>query len=324
MEKADGRSNTVTSVRPSVVTLAKFFLNQIPQVQELTIHAPAIDRIDKIQVLYAAVASWAGELKQEVAEDRRTHSILTERVNGAQAERDLVRQKYELSVSPHPALAELMEAMDTRVKSAKTDAARAREHASNVMDEWRNFNQVWRSSLDSMQAKVDKKRDNLKALRARYHLLTTPEEPTARDLVKCLVMQNSITDIRAEEAEKRVQERDERLRQAQDDLRQTKEELREELLAKDAKLRDLQKTLREQSGEVQSEQLESARKEFHDVEQRFALVESPDLSDTSLPSFLPVLVETVRNTLDAEFDLMRQLQSVQLATPGATTSATRE
>ncbi|KAL2654124.1 hypothetical protein R1flu_022252 [Riccia fluitans] len=100
--------------------------------------------------------------------------------------------------------------------------------------------------------------------------------------------------------------------------------LREELLAKDARLRDLQKTLREQPGEVQSEQLESARKEFHDVEQRFALVESPDLSDTSLPSFSPVLVETLRKTLDAEFDLMRQLQSVLLATPGATTSAARE
>ncbi|KAL2623015.1 hypothetical protein R1flu_003220 [Riccia fluitans] len=90
--------------------------------------------------------------------------------------------------------------------------------------------------------------------------------------------------------------------------------LREELLAKDAKLRDLQKTLREQPGEAQSEQLESARKEFHDVEQRFALVKSPNLSDTSLPSFLPVLVETLRKTLDAEFDLMRQLQSIQLAT----------
>ncbi|KAL2620321.1 hypothetical protein R1flu_000526 [Riccia fluitans] len=249
--------------------------------------------------------------------------------------------------------------MDARVKSAKTDAARAREHASNVMDEWRNSNQVWRSSLDSVQAKVDSQRDDLKALRAKYHLLTTSEEPTAWDLVECLVLQNSITDIQAEEAKKRVHERDERLRQAQDDLRQTTKELakartdwekqtralqeelhkvrndvvqreeetgrwirneekmaefvreiarlREELLAKDAKLRDLQKTLREQPGEVQSEQLESARKEFHDVEQCFALVESPDLSDTSLPSFSPILVETLRKTLDAEFDLMRQL-----------------
>ncbi|KAL2623016.1 hypothetical protein R1flu_003221 [Riccia fluitans] len=155
MKKADGRSDAVTSVRPSVVTLAKFFLNQIPQVPGLTIHTPAIDRIDELQVLWAAVASWAGELKQEVAEDRWTCSILTERANGAQAERDLARQKYELSVSPHPVLAELMEEMDAQVKSAKTDAACAREHASNVMDEWQNSNQVWRSSLDSVQAKVD-------------------------------------------------------------------------------------------------------------------------------------------------------------------------
>ncbi|KAL2634642.1 hypothetical protein R1flu_006121 [Riccia fluitans] len=87
--------------------------------------------------------------------------------------------------------------------------------------------------------------------------------------------------------------------------------LREELLAKDAKLRDLQKSLQEQPGEVRSEQLESARKEFHDVEQRFALVESLDLSDTFLPSFSLVLVETLRKTLDAEFDLMRQLQSLE-------------
>ncbi|KAL2620322.1 hypothetical protein R1flu_000527 [Riccia fluitans] len=85
MEKADGRSDVVTNVKPSVVTLAKFFLNQIPQVPGLMIHAPAIDRIDELQVLCAAVASWAGELKQEVAEDRRTRSILTERANGAQA-----------------------------------------------------------------------------------------------------------------------------------------------------------------------------------------------------------------------------------------------
>ncbi|KAL2621948.1 hypothetical protein R1flu_002153 [Riccia fluitans] len=70
MGKADGRTDALTSVRPSVVTLAKFFLNQIPQVPGLTIPAPATDRIDELQVLCAAVASWAGDLKQEVAEDR--------------------------------------------------------------------------------------------------------------------------------------------------------------------------------------------------------------------------------------------------------------
>ncbi|KAL2612167.1 hypothetical protein R1flu_023859 [Riccia fluitans] len=322
MEKADGRSDAVTSVRPSVVTLAKFFLNQIPQVPGLTIQAPAVDHIDELQVLCTAVASWVGELKQEVAEDRRTRSVLTERANGAQAERDLARQKYELSVSSHPTLAKLMEAMDARVQSAKTDAAHAREHALRIMDEWRISNQT-------------------------------------------------ITDIRAEQAEKKVQDRDEGLRHAQDELRQAKEELakawtdwekqaraseeelykvrnaivqreeetghwirneekmvefvrevatlRKELLAKDAKVRELQKTLRERP-ETQPKQLESARKEFHDVKQRFALVESPDLSDT----FSPVLVETLRKTLDAQFDLMRQLQSVQLATSCATTSVARE
>ncbi|KAL2652940.1 hypothetical protein R1flu_021068 [Riccia fluitans] len=65
----------------------------------------------------------------------------------------------------------------------------------------------------------------LKALRETYCLITTPEEPTARDLVECLVLQNSITDHRAEEAEKKIQERDEELRQAQDELRQAREEL---------------------------------------------------------------------------------------------------
>ncbi|KAL2652941.1 hypothetical protein R1flu_021069 [Riccia fluitans] len=101
MEKADGRTDALTNVRPSVVTLAKFFLNQIPQVPRLTIPAPATDRINELQVLCAAVASWTGDLKQEVAEDWRTRSVLTERANGAQAERDSARQKYELSMSPH-------------------------------------------------------------------------------------------------------------------------------------------------------------------------------------------------------------------------------
>ncbi|KAL2607675.1 hypothetical protein R1flu_026248 [Riccia fluitans] len=56
-----------------------------------------------------------------------------------------------------------------------------------------------------------------------YYLITTPEEPTA--LVECLVLQNSIADHRAEEAEKRVQERYEELRQVQDELCQAREEL---------------------------------------------------------------------------------------------------
>ncbi|KAL2612242.1 hypothetical protein R1flu_023934 [Riccia fluitans] len=100
--------------------------------------------------------------------------------------------------------------------------------------------------------------------------------------------------------------------------------LREELLTKDAKMRELEKTLRERPEEIQPGQTESAQKEFHDLEQRFALVESPDLSDISLPSFSPVLVETLRKTLDTEFELMKQLQSVQWATPGTTMSAARE
>ncbi|KAL2650591.1 hypothetical protein R1flu_018719 [Riccia fluitans] len=193
MEKADGRTDALTSIRPSV--------------------------------LCAAVASWAGDLKQEVAEDRRTRSILTERANGAQAERDSARQKYELSASPHPTLGELMEAMDARIQSVKTDAARLREQASQIMSEWQISNTQWRTSLNKVQAKVDKQTEDLKALRETYCLITTPEEPTARDLVECLVSQNSITDHRAEEAEKRVQERDEELHQAQDELRQAREEL---------------------------------------------------------------------------------------------------
>ncbi|KAL2645516.1 hypothetical protein R1flu_013103 [Riccia fluitans] len=202
MEKADGRTDALTSIKPSVVTLAKFFLNQIPQVPGLTIPAPATNCIDKLQT------------------------------------------------------------------------------------------------------------EDLKALRETYCLITTPEEPTAQDLVECLVLQNSITDHRAEEAEKRVQERDKEFRQAQDELRQAREELaqtradgkkqsraleeelrsvrndvvqreeetglwirndekmadfvreiarlQEELLAKDAKMRELEKTLREHPEEIQPGQIESA------------------------------------------------------------------
>ncbi|KAL2628723.1 hypothetical protein R1flu_013409 [Riccia fluitans] len=368
MEKADGKTDALTSVIPSVVMLAKFFLNQIPQVPGLTIPAPATDRIDELQVLCAAMASWAGDLKQEVAEDRRIRSILTERANGAQAERDAARQKYELSVSPHPALGELMEAMDARIQSAKKDAARLREHTSQIMSEWQNSNIQWRTSLNKVQVKVDKQTEDLKALRETYCLITTPEEPTARDLVECLVLQNSIADHRAEEAEReyrsgtkssvklkdelrRAREElaqnradgekqsgalEEELRRVRNDVVQREEEtgrwirndekmadfvreiarLRDKLLTKDAKMRELEKTLRERPEEIQPGQIESAQKEFHDVEQRFALVESPDLSDISLPSFSPVLVETLRKTLDTKFELMKQLQSMQRATPG--------
>ncbi|KAL2653835.1 hypothetical protein R1flu_021963 [Riccia fluitans] len=112
MEKASSTSDALTSVRPWVVTLAKFFLGQIPQVPKLMIYAMAANRIDELQVLCAAVASWAGELKKEVAEDRQTRSELLEQANGAQAERDLARQRYELSRPTHPMLAKLMEVMD--------------------------------------------------------------------------------------------------------------------------------------------------------------------------------------------------------------------
>ncbi|KAL2641495.1 hypothetical protein R1flu_009082 [Riccia fluitans] len=50
----------------------------------------------------------------------------------------------------------------------------------------------------------------------------------------------------------------------------------------------------------------------------------PDLSDTFVPTFSPVLVDTLRKTLDSEFDLLRQLQSVHFTSPGATTSTDRE
>ncbi|KAL2652741.1 hypothetical protein R1flu_020869 [Riccia fluitans] len=102
------------------------------------------------------MASWAGELKQEVAEDQWSRSVLLERANGAQAERDLARQRYELSVSSHPTLAELMEAMDARVQSAKTNATHARKNASKIMEEWRISNHTWRASLDNVQAHVDR------------------------------------------------------------------------------------------------------------------------------------------------------------------------
>ncbi|KAL2644657.1 hypothetical protein R1flu_012244 [Riccia fluitans] len=380
MEKAASMSDALTSVRPSVVTLAKFFLGQISQVPRLMIHAPATDRINKLQVLCMAVASWAGELKQEVAEDRWTRSELLKQANGAQAERDLARQRYELSVSSHPTLAKLMKAMDTWVQSAKTDAMHARENASKIMEEWRTSQNMWQASLDNVQGLVDKQIKDLKALRTKYHLLTTPEEPTARDLVECLVLQNGITEIQADQAEKKVHKRDEGLRKAQDELRQAKDELakaqaewethvralehelykvrsdviqrdeeaaqwrrndgmiaefvrqvtdlREQLLAKDAKIKGLQWTLREQPEEVQrptlQQQLEMARHEFQEVEQRFALIESSDLCSDATPTFSPVLIETLCKNLDAEFDLMKQLQLVQLATTGATTLATRE
>ncbi|KAL2612841.1 hypothetical protein R1flu_024533 [Riccia fluitans] len=211
MEKADGRTDALTNVRPSVVTLAKFFLNQIPQVPGLTIPAPAIDRID--------------ELQAEV----QTFGVPTPsvgRVDGGDGRPDPVGEEG----------------------------------------------------------------------------CRTP--PGAH-----IVDNNSIADHRAEEAEKRIQERDEELRQAHDELRRAREELAQNRA----------------DGEKQSRALEEElRKEFHDVEQRFALVESPDLSDISLPSFSLVLVETLRKTLDTEFELMKQLQSVQRATPGATTSEARK
>ncbi|KAL2610723.1 hypothetical protein R1flu_029296 [Riccia fluitans] len=210
-------------------------------------------------VLCAAVASWVGDLKQEVAEDRRTRSILTERANGAQAERDSAKQKYELSVSPHPALGELMEAMDARIQSAKMDAARLREHASQIMSKWQISNNQWRTSLNKVQAKVDKQTEDLKALRETYCLITTPEEPTAWDLVECLVSQNSITDHRAEEAEKRVQERDKELRQAQDELRQAREELAQTRADGKKQSRALEEELRRVRNDVVQREEETGR-----------------------------------------------------------------
>ncbi|KAL2652804.1 hypothetical protein R1flu_020932 [Riccia fluitans] len=127
----------------SEASMARYSEQMVAVVKHWTMEK-ADGRTDALtSVLCAAVASWARDLKQEVAEDRRTRSILTERANGAQAERDAARQKYELSVSPHPALGELMEAMDARIQSAKKDAARLREHTSQIMSEWQNSNIQW-------------------------------------------------------------------------------------------------------------------------------------------------------------------------------------
>ncbi|KAL2633583.1 hypothetical protein R1flu_005062 [Riccia fluitans] len=82
MERAASTSDALISVRPSIVTLVKFFFGQILQVPDLTIHAPAIDRIDELQVLCTAVATWAGELKTEVAKDRRAHEPMAGCLNG--------------------------------------------------------------------------------------------------------------------------------------------------------------------------------------------------------------------------------------------------
>ncbi|KAL2649756.1 hypothetical protein R1flu_017884 [Riccia fluitans] len=107
-------------------------------------------------VLCATVASWAGELKKEVAEDRWTRSELLERANGAQAERDLARKRYEFSLLIHPTLAKLMEAMDTWVQSTKTNATHAHENATKIMEEWRISQTSLRASLDNVQEIVDK------------------------------------------------------------------------------------------------------------------------------------------------------------------------
>ncbi|KAL2628583.1 hypothetical protein R1flu_013269 [Riccia fluitans] len=130
MEKADGRTNALTSVRPSFVTLAKFFLNQIPQVPGLTIPAPAIDRIDKLQVLCTVVASWAGDLKQEVAEDRRTRSVLTERANGAQAERDSARTVLPTTGRKRPK--KRVQERDEELRQAQDELRQAREELAQT------------------------------------------------------------------------------------------------------------------------------------------------------------------------------------------------
>ncbi|KAL2634202.1 hypothetical protein R1flu_005681 [Riccia fluitans] len=336
MERAATTSDALTSVRPSVVTLAKFFLGQIPQVPSLTIHAPAIDRIDELQVLCAAVASWAGELKQEVAEDRQSRGELLERANGAQAERDLAKQKYELSVSPHPTLAELMDAMDHWVHYAQNDAILAREARDKAWAEVKRLKESLQEAMEGHKKIMELRRAELRDLRREHNLLTTSEKPKATDLVRKLAEELRAARRQQDGWQHLVAEKDEEVEKLKAELEKTnaewkqkardleKEIYQKELLVKDAKVRELQKTLRERSEETQPEQLESAQKEFHDVEQRFALVKSSDLSDTSLPTFLPVLVETLRKTLDLEFDLLRQLQAVQLTSLGATTSADRD
>ncbi|KAL2607618.1 hypothetical protein R1flu_026191 [Riccia fluitans] len=92
-----------------------------------------------------------------------------------------------------------------------------------------------------------------------YCLITTPEEPTAWDLVECLVSQNSIADHRAEEAEKRVQERDEELRQAQDELRRVKEELAQTRADGKKQSRALEEELRRVRKDVVQREEETGR-----------------------------------------------------------------
>ncbi|KAL2652201.1 hypothetical protein R1flu_020329 [Riccia fluitans] len=237
MEKADGRTDALTSVRPSVVTLAKFFLNQISQVPGLTIPAPATDCIDELQVLCATVASWAGDLKQEVAEDRQTRSILTERANGAQAKRDAARQKYKLSNS----------IADHRAEEAKKRVQERDEELRQAQDELR------RAREELAQTRADGKKQSRaleEELRRVWNDVVQWEKKTSRWIRNDEKMADFVQEIAR---------------------------LREELLTKDAKMRELEKILRERPEEIQPGQIESAQKEFHDVEQRFALVESPDL-----------------------------------------------
>ncbi|KAL2623516.1 hypothetical protein R1flu_003721 [Riccia fluitans] len=120
-EKAD--TGEVVSVRPSILTLSRLFLQQVPQVPGLTIPASVEDVIPEFQLLCAAVASWAGDLHREIGEDRRTRATLTEKANRRQAELDALRQQYDLPVQLHPTGAELMDAMDKRTQFAQQETA---------------------------------------------------------------------------------------------------------------------------------------------------------------------------------------------------------
>ncbi|KAL2607832.1 hypothetical protein R1flu_026405 [Riccia fluitans] len=206
---------------PSEASMAQFSEQMIPQVPGLTIHAPAVDRIDELQVLCAAVASWAGELKQEVFEDRRTRGELLERANGAQAERDLAERKYELSVSPHPTLAELMDAMDHRVHHVKNDTATAQEARDKAWAEAKRVKEDLQRAVENHQQIMELKGAELRELRREHDLLTTPESPRATDLVQTLVETLRCAQGRVDGLQRQVEEKDKELERLKAELEKT-------------------------------------------------------------------------------------------------------
>ncbi|KAL2631461.1 hypothetical protein R1flu_016147 [Riccia fluitans] len=124
---------------PGALTPASVIPTDIGAPQPTPIERTLLDRLAEIRRPEA--------MSRTIEEDQAVWEV----ANGGQAERNLANQKYKLSVSSHPTLAELMDTMDHQVHYAKNDITLAWEARDKALVEARRLKEDLQQVVENHQ-----------------------------------------------------------------------------------------------------------------------------------------------------------------------------